>query len=162
MPPPYSGGPVDSAETGIEASHIQGGKAKGKGKGKSFAAVASKAVLKPIEMEPPCRQAKIIVTFKLAQTNGKLAKPPPLPTRPSLVLSLMHHMLFLALKTKVATVLAPVLVKVCNNMLALDPTHANIWVSAAKWTPKGNLVVFAGPDITYDALFATLYLCWMT
>ena len=27
---------------------------------------------------------------------------------------------------------------------------------------KGNLVVFAGPDITCDALFATLYLCWMT
>ena len=160
MPPPCSGGPADSAqtETGMEASRIKGGKAKGKGTGESFAAVTSKAALKPIGVEPPHRQTKITNTFWLAQTNAKPAKPPPPPTRPSLVLALTHHTLSTMLKAKVDTILALALVEVCNNALASDPIHANVQVSTAKWTPKGNLVVFAGPRVSYDALFTTSHL----
>ena len=79
MPQPHSGGLADSAwtETGMEASHTKGGKAKGKGKGETFAEVASKATSKPVGMEPPHRQMKITDTFKPAQTNSKPAKPPP-------------------------------------------------------------------------------------
>jgi len=159
MPPPCSGGPVDSArtETGVEASRIKGGKAKGKGKGETFAAVASKAALKPIGVEPPHRQTKITDTFQPAQTNAKPARPPPPPTRPSLVLALTHHTLSTTLKAK-AAILAPALVEICNVTLASDPTHANVWLSAAKWTPTGNLVMFAGPGVSCNALFATSHL----
>ena len=160
MPPPYSGGPVDSVwtETGMGMSHTKGGKAKGKGKGESFAEVASKAMSKPIRVEPPCKQTKITDTFKPVQTNSKPAKPPPPPVRPSLVLALIYHTLSLTLKAKAESVLAPALVKVCNDALASNPTHTNVQVSAAKWTPKGNLVVFAGPRVSRDALFATSHL----
>ena len=158
--PPCSGGLADSAQTGtgMAMSCTQGGKAKGKGKGESFAEVTSKAASKPIGVEPPHRQTKITDTFKLAQTNSKLAKPPPPPTRLSLVLSLMHHMLSSMLQAKAVSVLALALVEVCNDMLSSDPVHANVWVSTAKWTPKGNLGVFTGPDVTHDALFATSHL----
>ena len=134
------------------------GKPSGKGKGETFVEVTTKAVLKPIGVEPPCRQTKITDTFKLAQTNSRPAKPPPLPVRPSLVLALTYHMLSLMLKTKMDSVLAPALVKVCNDALASDPTHANVWISAAKWTSKGNLVVFAAPGVSCNALFSTFHL----
>jgi len=141
----------------MEASHIQGGKAKGKGKGETFAAIASKAALKPVGVEPPHRQTKITDSFWPAQSNAKPAKPPPPPTRPSLVLALTHHTLSTTLKAK-AAILAPALVEVCNIALASDPIHTNVWVSAAKWTPTGNLVVFTGPRVSCDALFATSHL----
>jgi len=146
----------------MEASCIQGEKAKGKGKGETFAAVASKAASKPIGVEPPCRQTKITNTFRPAQTNAKPAKLPPPPTRPSLVLALTHHMLSTMLKAKAVSILAPALIEVCNNTLASNHIHANIWDSAAKWTPKGNLVMFASPGVSCDALFTTLYLLTTT
>ena len=74
------------------------------------------------------------------------------------MLALTYHMLSLTLKAKAESVLAPALVKVCNDALASNPTHTNVWVSAAKWTPKGNLVVFASPRVSCDALFATSHL----
>ena len=63
-------------------------------------------------------------------------------------------MLFSMLKAKAESVLAPALIEVCNDTLASNPTHANVQVSAAKWTPKGNLVMFASPRVSWDALFA--------
>jgi len=66
-------------------------------------------------------------------------------------------MLILTLRAK-AALAPPVLVNACNTVLSADPTHANIWVSAAKWTPKGNLVVFTGPGVSHNALFATSHL----
>jgi len=74
------------------------------------------------------------------------------------LLALTHHMLSTTLKAKVVSILAPILVKVCNDALASDPIHANVQVSAVKWTPKGNLVMFAGPRVSCDALFATSHL----
>jgi len=73
------------------------------------------------------------------------------------VLSLTHHTLLSTLRAKAALV-PPVLVLACNAALSADPAHANVRVSAAKWTPKGNLVVFAGPGVSRDALFATSHL----
>jgi len=43
-------------------------------------------------------------------------------------------------------------------VLSSDPIHTNVWVSAAKWTPKGNLVMFTGPRVAHDTLFATSHL----
>ena len=51
---------------------------------------------------------------------------------------------------------APALVEAMNCDLAASPTHASVRVSAAKWTPKGNLVVFAGPGVSRKTLFLAL------
>ena len=72
------------------------------------------------------------------------------------MLSLMHHMLTSTLKAAAAMVLAPALVEVSNTALAATPQYAHVRVSAAKWTPKGNLVVFAGPGVSYDALYSAI------
>ena len=70
------------------------------------------------------------------------------------MLSLTHHTLASTLRTTAA--LAPlVLVNICNAALSADPIYTNVQVSAAKWSPKGNLVIFAGPDVTHNTLFAT-------
>jgi len=37
------------------------------------------------------------------------------------------------------------LVTVCNDALVTAPRHANVRISTARWTPKGNLVVIRGP-----------------
>ena len=103
-------------------------------------------MLKPAGVEPPKKQTKITDTFP--------PRSAPPPTRPSIVLSLLHHMLTSMLKAATATVLAPALVKVSNAALAANPQYAHIRVSAAKWTPKGNLVVFAGPSVSHDVLYS--------
>ena len=92
-----------------------------------------------------------------AQTSAKPPKPAPLPPRPSFVLSLIGHMLDTILKTQ-AGILAPGLVGVCNDALASIPTFTSVQVSACRWTPKGNLVVFASPDMSRDQLSAALHL----
>ena len=92
-----------------------------------------------------------------AQTSAKPPKPAPPPPRPSLVLSLIGHMLDTTLKTQ-AGVLAPGLVGVCNDALASVPTFASVRVSACRWTPKGNLVIFAGPDTSRDQLSTASHL----
>ena len=121
------------------------GKKKGK-KVASLAEVATKASTAPGPSKPS-------LGSKAALAQLWAQNPPP-PPRPSLVLSLTHHMLVSTLRTTMA--LAPsVLVNICNAALAADPIHGNVQVSTAKWSPKGNLVVFAGPDISCDALFAT-------
>ena len=125
----------------------QTGKKKGK-KGASFAEVAAKAATAPGPPKPPLGPKA-----DLAQLRGQAKNTPP-PPRPSLVLSLTHHTLASTLRTT-AALAPPVLVNVCNTALASDPIHANVRVSAAKWSPKGNLVMFAGPDVSRDALFAT-------
>ena len=95
-----------------------------------------------------------------AQTSAKPPKPILPPPRPSLVLSLIGHMLDTTLKMQ-AGILAPGLVGVCNDTLASIPTFASVRVSACRWTPKGNLVVFARPDMSRDQLSATSHLLTM-
>ena len=149
MPPPRSGGLTDSAPVETGGLQAKGGKTKGKGSGQTFAQVASQATLKPIGVEPPKKQTTITDTFPPRST-------PPL-MRPSIVLSLMHYMLTSTLKAAAAMVLAPALVEVSNTALATTPQYAHIRVSAAKWTPKGNLVVFAGPGVSHNALFSAAH-----
>ena len=57
-----------------------------------------------------------------------------------------------------AGVLAPSLVGVCNDALTSVLTFTSVKVSACRWTPKGNLVVFAGLDTSRDHLSATSHL----
>ena len=92
-----------------------------------------------------------------AQASAKPPKPASPPSWPSLVLSLIGHMLDTTLKMQ-ASVLAPGLMGVCNDALTLVPTFASVWVSACRWTPRGNLVVFAGPDMLRDQLSAASHL----
>ena len=92
-----------------------------------------------------------------AQTSAKPPKPAPPPPRPSLVLSLISHMLDTTLKTQ-ASILAPGLMGVCNNALASVPTFTSVQVSACRWTLKGNLVIFAGLDTSRDQLSAASHL----
>jgi len=141
--PAPSSAPIDlvSPAVMVEAA----GKKKGK-KQASFAEVAVKAKTAPGPPNPPLGP-------KALAAQLRAANPPP-PPRPSLVLSLTYHTLIQTLRAKAATA-PPALVNVCNSALSADPIHTNVWVSAAKWTPKGNLVVFAGPGISREALFAT-------
>ena len=92
-----------------------------------------------------------------AQTSAKPPKPAPPPPRPSLVLSLIGHTLDTTLKMQ-ASVLAPGLMDVCNDALASVLTFASIQMSACRWTPKGNLVVFARLDTSRDQLSAASHL----
>ena len=79
---------------------------------------------------------------------------PKFHTRPSLVVHLHHTSLATPLR-EVAQSKAPALVVACNEALSSEAQHANIWVSAAKWSPGGNLVVFTGPEMSLTQLQAT-------
>ena len=106
----------------------------------------------------PCR--KVLARQRPRPLPSPLSKPTLPPPRPSLVLSLISHTLDTTLKTQ-AGVLAPGLMGVCNDALASIPTFASVRVSACRWTPKGNLVIFTGPDISRDQLSAASHLLTM-
>ena len=72
------------------------------------------------------------------------------------MLSLTHHTLILTLQSHADSVVALALVNMMNHALSALPTHTSIRVFAAKWTPKGNLVVFAGPGVLCKTLFNAL------
>jgi len=145
-PPPSSCVPIsDHTQDRAQPSVAQ----MKKGKTASFAEAAAKAASKPGPPKPPLGSKA-----ELAQRRSHAAPP---PAWPSLVLSLTHHTLVSTLCAK-AALAPPVLVNACNATLSADPTHANVWVSATKWTPKGNLVVFAGPGVSRNTLFATSHL----
>ena len=67
------------------------------------------------------------------------------------MISLHHTTLASNLKAQ-AQLRAPSLVEVCNEALQSDAQHTNVRVSAAKWAPLGNLVMFAGPDTNLTQL----------
>ena len=143
---------VTPAAAATTAAAIAAGKKKGK-KAASFASVAAKAASKPGGVELPRQQTKITSHFQTAPRPGK---PPPPPVWPSVVLSLTHHTLTSMLQSHADSVVAPALVDVMNRALSASPTHASVRVSAAKWTPKGNLVVFGGPGVSRKTLFHAL------
>ena len=72
------------------------------------------------------------------------------------MLSLTNHTLTSILQSYADSMVVPALVKAMNCNLATSPTCASVRVSTAKWTPKGNLVVFAGPGVSHETLFLTL------
>ena len=108
-------------------------------------------------MSKPAKSAPQGAGKAKAQTSAKPPKPTLPPPRPSLVLSLIGHTLDTTLKMQ-AGVLAPGLVGVCNDALASVLTFTSVRVSACRWTPKGNLVVFASPDMLRDQLSAASHL----
>ena len=67
------------------------------------------------------------------------------------MISLCHSTLASNLKAQ-AQIQAPSLIEACNEALQLDTQYANMRISAAKWAPLGNLVVFAGPNTTLTQL----------
>jgi len=73
-----------------------------------------------------------------------VATAPRLPTRASLVISLSHSTASVHLRAQ-ASMAPALLVSVCNDALVTAPHHANVQISAARWTPKGNLVIIRGP-----------------
>jgi len=142
--------------TPAAAANVVAATAAGKKKGKkaaSFVTVAAKAASKPSRVEPPHQQTKITQHF---QTVPRPGKTPPPPVRLSIMLSLTHHTLISTLQSHADSVVAPALVDAMNCMLSASPTHASVQVSAVKWTPKGNLVVFAGPSVFCKTLFNAL------
>jgi hypothetical protein len=92
----------------------------------------------------PCTPSFAAVAAKAS------AKVQPPASRPSLIITLSHS----ADETLkgVASALPATLVPVCNEALISSAAHANVRVSAARWTAKGNLVLTAGPDTTLAQL----------
>jgi len=133
VPPPHSGGPVP-----------QGG-----AKGSSTPSYTTTAA-KPAKAKPA---KAALLTPKQAWACPKAKPNTPPPSRLSLVLCLSDHSHDEDLRTA-AGVLAPAMVHICNDALAANPTFASVRMSAARWTPKGNLVVFSRPDTMYEQLLA--------
>jgi len=80
-----------------------------------------------------------------------VAAAPRLPARASLVISLSHSTATAHLHAQAC--MAPAsLVSVCNDALVTAPHHTNVRISAARWTPKGNLVVIGGPATSITQL----------
>jgi len=80
-----------------------------------------------------------------------IAMAPRLPARASLVISLSHSTATAHLRAQAC--MAPAsLVTVCNDALVTAPRHANVRISTARWTPKGNLVVIGGPAMSIAQL----------
>jgi len=73
-----------------------------------------------------------------------VATAPRLPVRASLVISLSHSTASIHLHAQ-ASMAPALLVSVCNDALVKSPCHANVQISATRWTPKGNLVIIRGP-----------------
>ena len=67
----------------------------------------------------------------------------------------IHKTISSATLREFANTKAPVLVAACNKALGSEARYTNIQVSAAKWSPAGNLVVFSGPETTSTQLTAT-------
>jgi len=121
-------------------------KGKGKGKPKPLTVIAPIPTAQPNKATPPHLPRPTSYAAAMAQPP----KPKPV-TWPSLVISLRNSTLASNLKAQ-AKLRAPSLVEACNEALQTDVQHANVRVSAAKWAPSGNLVVFAGPDTNLTQL----------
>jgi hypothetical protein len=91
-------------------------------------------------------------------TKAMAPMPKPKPTtRPSVMVHLHHTSLLMTLR-KIANTQAPCLVTACNEVLTSKAHYASVQVSAAKWAPLGNLVVFTGPDTNLTQLQTTHHL----
>ena len=97
------------------------------------------------QAQPQGKGAQAQAPAKTPPTTYTTAEAAPrLPARASLVISLSHTTASVHLQAQAS--MAPVsLVTVCNEALGNAPRHANVQLSAARWMPKGNLVVVGGP-----------------
>ena len=92
---------------------------------------------------PPASYAKATVSVPKPKYHA----------RPSLVVYIRKTVLSATLQ-EFANTKAPILMATCNEALGSEARYANIWVSAVKWSPAGNLVVFSGPETTLAQLTA--------
>ena len=102
-------------------------------------------------MPPPPKQKP---TYAAAAHTAAAPTMPPTPAPPpraSVVISVpgASRDASLAIQLQMRTDLVAVL---CSQALAAQPVYANVKVSATRWTPKGNLVIFGRPDTSQDAL----------
>jgi len=111
------------------------------GKGKAKAAPA-----------PPKQKPTYAAAAQAAAAPPTPPTPAP-PPRASMVISIpgASRDTSLAIQSQMRADLVAVL---CSQALAAQPVYANVKVSAARWMPKGNLVVFSGPDTSQDALLS--------
>jgi len=47
---------------------------------------------------------------------------------------------------------------VCMEALGTHPSFTDVWVSATRWMPKGNLVIFGGPDTSQEHLLSASHI----
>src|SRR5260221_4995934 len=129
-------------QDGSHGKPSAGAGAKGKGK--------ARPTLAPPTQKP---------SYAAAASAAPAASPPrPVaPARASLVLSLPDATNATSLAAQSA-MRADLMAMRCNESLASHPSYANVRVSAAKWMPKGNLVVFGGPDTTPNQLLSTSHI----
>ena len=112
---------------------------------------------KPKPSAPPIAVAPATAPAPPSASYAKAAASTPklkYHARPSLVVHI-HKTVSSATLWEFANTKAPVLVATCNEALGSEARYANVWVSAAKWSPVGNLVVFSGPETTSAQLTAT-------
>ena len=111
---------------------------------------------KPKPSAPPAAAAPAAAPAPLPASYAKAAASAPKPkyhARPSLVVHIRKTVSSATLR-EFASTKAPVLVAACNEALGSEARYANVRVSAAKWSPAGNLVVFSGPETTSAQLSA--------
>ena len=111
---------------------------------------------KPKPLAPPTAAPSAAAPTPPPTSYAKAAASVPKPkyhARPSLVLHIRKTVSSTTLQEFTNTK-APVLVAACNEALGSEARYANVRVSAAKWSPAGNLVVFSGPETTLAQLTA--------
>jgi hypothetical protein len=52
----------------------------------------------------------------------------------------------------------PIIIDGYNEALTSEAHYTNVWVSAAKWAPLGNLVIFAGLETSLTQLQSTYHI----
>ena len=111
---------------------------------------------KPKPSAPPAAAAPAAAPAPPPASYAKAAASAPKPkyhARPSLVVHIRKTVSSATLR-EFANTKAPVLMAACNEALGSEARYANVRVSAAKWSPAGNLVVFSGPETTSAQLTA--------
>ena len=155
--PPRSSAPVSrppAPSTGNPSGSTtppRGAAGKGKDKAKTQGAGSNKGKTPSGRNPPPTQKATYATAAAAAPPS------PPKPPRASLVISLPDATSAASLYAQSA-MRADMMAMLCIETLAAHPTYADVKVSAAKWTPKGNLVVFGGPDTPQDRLLATSHI----
>ena len=131
--------------------------AAGKGKDKAEPQGAGQAKGKAPSGHPPPQTQK--ATY--AAATAAAPPNPPKPPRASLVISLPDTTSAASLLAQSST-RADMMAMLCSETLTAQPQYADVRVSTAKWTPKGNLVVFGGPDTQQDRLLAASHILTST
>ena len=145
-------------------------KEKGKMKAKAMPSPAPPSTAPPTApstAQPPAASALAPKAPKATQKAHTSHAPSPPPsyakvvaprltwlkpvTRPSLVISL-HNLQHHSTLQSLTMLQAPRLEEICNEALGSEACYTSVRLSAAKWAPSGNLVIFAGPDTTLTQL----------